>query len=82
MPRFPFGIPNSWYEVCYSDELAKGEVKTVHYLGRDIVLFRGHDGNVGALHVPRRLKDRRARRIELQDRKGWVQSRSPRRIKG
>ena len=49
MPRFPFGIPNSWYEVLYSDELAKGEVKTVRYLGRDIVLFRGHDGKVGAL---------------------------------
>jgi 3-ketosteroid 9alpha-monooxygenase subunit A len=49
MPRFPFGYPNSWFQVLYSDELATGEVKTVHYLGRDIVLFRGEDGKVGAL---------------------------------
>ncbi|HYC01168.1 MAG TPA: Rieske 2Fe-2S domain-containing protein [Candidatus Limnocylindrales bacterium] len=49
MGRFPFGIPNSWYQVCYSDELARGEVKTVHYLDRDIVLFRGHNGQAGAL---------------------------------
>ena len=49
MRRFPFGYPNSWFQVCYSDELARGEVKTVHYLGRDIVLFRGQDGGVGAM---------------------------------
>jgi phenylpropionate dioxygenase-like ring-hydroxylating dioxygenase large terminal subunit len=49
MARYPFGTPNSWFHVCYSDELARGEVKTVHFLGRDIVLFRGEDGNAAAL---------------------------------
>ena len=27
MARFPFGIPNSWYLVAYSDELEKDSVK-------------------------------------------------------
>lgn len=48
MARFPFGIPNSWYHVLYADDLAVGEVKALHYFGRDLVAFRGEDG---AAHV-------------------------------
>ena len=48
MSRFPFGIPNSWFHVLYSDELASGEVKALHYFGRDLVAYRGQDG---AAHV-------------------------------
>jgi len=49
MGRFPFGIPNSWFHVSYSDELAKGEVRPIRYFGRDLVLFRGEDGRAGVL---------------------------------
>jgi phenylpropionate dioxygenase-like ring-hydroxylating dioxygenase large terminal subunit len=49
MGRFPFGIPNSWFHVSYSDELAPGEVKALHYFGRDLVLFRGQDGAAAVL---------------------------------
>ncbi|MFT4569744.1 MAG: 3-ketosteroid 9alpha-monooxygenase subunit A [Hyphomicrobiaceae bacterium] len=49
MARFPFGIPNSWFHVAYSDELSKGDLKTVHFLGRDLVVFRGENGKVGVL---------------------------------
>ncbi len=49
MGRFPFGIPNSWYHIGYSDELAEGEVRRLHYLGRELVAFRGDDGAVGVL---------------------------------
>ena len=49
MGRFPFGIPNCWFHVSYSDELKLGEVKPVHYFGRDLVLFRGEDGKAVCL---------------------------------
>ena len=47
--RFPFGIPLSWYQVAYSDELDAGEVRGLRAFGRDLVLFRGEDGGVGLL---------------------------------
>jgi nitrite reductase/ring-hydroxylating ferredoxin subunit/putative sterol carrier protein len=48
--RFPFpSYPQGWYVVAFSSELAPGEVKTVHYLGRDIVLFRSQAGVLTAL---------------------------------
>ncbi len=36
---FPFG----WFAVCYSDELAPGEVKAVRYFAREMVVWRGED---------------------------------------
>ena len=47
--RFPFPIPNGWFAVSFSDELARGEVQPVHYFGRDLVLFRGEDGEAHVL---------------------------------
>ena len=44
-PRYPFpAAPNGWFGIGASDGLATGEARTVHYLGRDLVLFRGEDG--------------------------------------
>ena len=48
-PRFPFGIPASWYQVAYSDEIADGEVHRLHAFGRDLILFRGEEGTAGLL---------------------------------
>jgi nitrite reductase/ring-hydroxylating ferredoxin subunit len=43
--RFPFPpYPNGWFRVAYSSELATGEVKSLHYFGRELVLFRDEDG--------------------------------------
>ncbi len=43
--RFPFPpYPNGWFRVAYSSELAKGEVKSLHYFGRELVLFRDDEG--------------------------------------
>lgn len=47
--RFPMGIPFGWFFVSYSDEIAVGEVKPLHYFGRDLVIFRGENGQVGVL---------------------------------
>lgn len=30
--------------MCFSDELLAGEIRSLHYFGRDLVLFRGDDG--------------------------------------
>ncbi len=49
MPRFPFGIPNSWFFMLYSDDLAVGAVERLHYLGRELVAFRGEDGQARIL---------------------------------
>ncbi len=44
--RYPFpASPNGWFGVSASDDLAAGDVRAIHYLGRDLVLFRGEDGS-------------------------------------
>ncbi|NML08390.1 Rieske (2Fe-2S) protein [Sphingomonas sp. G-3-2-10] len=47
--RFPMDIPFGWYFVAYGDELAIGDVKPLHYFGRDLVLFRNESGEAGVL---------------------------------
>jgi len=47
MPRIPLPpYPNGWFAVAHSDSLARGQVRGVHYLGEDLVIFRGEDGQV------------------------------------
>ncbi len=53
--RFPFeSFPEGWFVVAFSTEIAPGEVKTVHYFGTDLVLFRTADGALTATdpHCP------------------------------
>ncbi len=47
--RFPMGIPYGWYFVTYSDDLHPGDVRSLHYFGRDLVLFRNESGVAGLL---------------------------------
>jgi phenylpropionate dioxygenase-like ring-hydroxylating dioxygenase large terminal subunit len=42
--RFPFPVPNGWFIVAASADLAPGDVMPLRYFGRDLVLFRGRDG--------------------------------------
>jgi 3-ketosteroid 9alpha-monooxygenase subunit A len=50
MPRneadeFPYkGFPSGWFQVAWADELAIGDVRPLHYFGRDLVLYRGRSG--------------------------------------
>jgi len=37
-------LPFGWFMVAYSDELEIGEVKPLYYFGKDLVLWRGEDG--------------------------------------
>ncbi|MFT3791211.1 MAG: Rieske 2Fe-2S domain-containing protein [Rudaea sp.] len=43
------GIPFGWFFVGYSEDLAVGAVKALHYFGRDLVLFRTAKGAAGVL---------------------------------
>jgi phenylpropionate dioxygenase-like ring-hydroxylating dioxygenase large terminal subunit len=44
MARYPFpAVPDGWFCVAASDSLAQGEVKAVHYLDRELVVFRAED---------------------------------------
>lgn len=49
LQRFPMSIPFGWFYVSYSDELAVGDVKPLHYFGRDLVIFRTEAGEAGLL---------------------------------
>ena len=42
--RYPMPMPYGWYAVSYSDELAVGESRAVHYFGQELVLFRTESG--------------------------------------
>jgi nitrite reductase/ring-hydroxylating ferredoxin subunit len=43
-PRFPFPVPNGWFVVAAANEVGPGELKNLHYFGRDLVLFRTESG--------------------------------------
>jgi len=45
----PPPYPNGWFMIMLSHDLAKGEVKTVQFMGQDVVAFRGYDGVVGVV---------------------------------
>lgn len=49
--RIPMPVPFGWYFVGYSDELKAGEVRSLHYFGEDLVLFRGENGVAGLLEA-------------------------------
>ncbi len=47
--RFPFPIPNGWFQVAYSGDLAPGAVQPLRYFAQDLVLFRGESGEARVL---------------------------------
>lgn len=44
MPRFPFPIPYSWYQVADPGDLEPGGVTALRYWGKDLVLWRDETG--------------------------------------
>lgn len=41
--------PNGWIQIGWSHELCPGQVRPVHCLGRELVMFRGHDSRLRVL---------------------------------
>ena len=53
--RYPFtSTPDGWYHVAASDEVEVGQVRSLHFFGRDLVLFRTERGEAVVLdaHCP------------------------------
>ncbi len=50
----PGNYARGWHIVLFSQELAVGEVKRLHYFGRDLVAYRGESGRAAVLdaHCP------------------------------
>jgi nitrite reductase/ring-hydroxylating ferredoxin subunit len=42
-------MPNGWFAVGWSKDLVTGDVKSIHYLGEDLVLFRTRSGEARVL---------------------------------
>jgi len=46
--RYPFApYPRGWYGFAYADDIHRGDVRTVHALGEEWVVWRGQSGAVG-----------------------------------
>ena len=52
--RYPFPVPNGWFVVAESADLAPGDVRALYYFGRDLVLYRTESGEARLLdaHCP------------------------------
>jgi phenylpropionate dioxygenase-like ring-hydroxylating dioxygenase large terminal subunit len=50
----PTPFPDGWFRVARSADVPAGAVRPLRYFGRDLVLFRGHDGRARVLdaHCP------------------------------
>lgn len=44
--RFPFPIPYGWFHIAFDNEVKAGEIKSLHYFGRDLVLWRSEAGEL------------------------------------
>ncbi|MCA9771606.1 MAG: Rieske 2Fe-2S domain-containing protein, partial [Myxococcales bacterium] len=44
-------VPNGWFAVAWSSDLARGDVKPVRYFGEDLVVFRTRSGEVRVLNA-------------------------------
>ena len=47
--RFPFPIPNGWFAVAWSDDLAPGEVQAAYCFGSHLALYRTESGEARVL---------------------------------
>ncbi len=55
MKGFPHKtFPTGWFQVGWSPELVSGDVRPMHYFGRDLVSYRGESGDVHVMdaHCP------------------------------
>lgn len=41
--------PTGWFQVAWSDEIAAGQVKKMHYFGRDLVAWRAASGRLSVM---------------------------------
>ena len=49
---YPFGLPDGWFALEYSDRLARGATRRVHYFGCDLDLARDEAGRASVTRAP------------------------------
>ena len=51
--RFPYytAFPYAWYRACYADEIEVGQVKPLRLLNRELVIWRGEDGEAHVMEA-------------------------------
>jgi phenylpropionate dioxygenase-like ring-hydroxylating dioxygenase large terminal subunit len=48
--EYPFpAIPNGWHGIAFSEDIGPGQVLPIRMLGRDLVVYRGEDGEARVL---------------------------------
>ncbi|MEM9255789.1 MAG: Rieske 2Fe-2S domain-containing protein [Pseudomonadota bacterium] len=47
--RIPLPMPFGWFRLVESKDLAVSEIKSVHYLGKDFIVYRGEDGEASVM---------------------------------
>lgn len=47
LERCPFPVPFGWYCIDHADSVAVGQIRNIHILDQEWVMFRGEDGKVG-----------------------------------
>ncbi|MDZ4356026.1 MAG: Rieske 2Fe-2S domain-containing protein [Variovorax sp.] len=47
--RRPLPYPNGWFALCFSDEIKKGTVRTVPFMGGELVVYRTQSGVMKAV---------------------------------
>ena len=46
---FPPQYPNGWFKLCNADKLDNGKIVSISALGKEFVVFKGINGQVGVL---------------------------------
>jgi nitrite reductase/ring-hydroxylating ferredoxin subunit len=49
MAKHTLPMPNGWFMVAFSGDVARGQIKGVRAMGKDLAVFRGESGAVGVL---------------------------------
>lgn len=42
-------IPNGWFQIAASDDIAPGDVKPLRYFGKDLIIWRSEEGELSVL---------------------------------
>ncbi len=72
MARFPYGFPDGWFPVMYSDELAAGADRTLRYFDRDLVASRDAAGAASVRRAEEDIRVGETGQLSVLERNGLV----------
>jgi 3-ketosteroid 9alpha-monooxygenase subunit A len=51
MAAHALAMPNGWFQIAFSEDLAPGALLPIHVFGQELVLFRGEDGEAAVVEA-------------------------------